>query len=150
MDTKYLHAFVCLAEELHFRRTAEKLKMSQPLLSALIKSLEEQFGLSLFVRTTRSVQLTPQGKQLLEKARAVLHAAEGFNQAAADIVDGNAGGLNIYYSSISASGDIMSRLISQFQTRYPEITVNMIEHSEFHQDNRLISGEFDLGLFYQF
>lgn len=147
MDTKYLRAFICLAEELHFRRTAEKLNISQPLLSALIKSLEEQVGTPLFIRTTRSVQLTTQGALLLGKARSALMASESFLEAASDLAEGISGTLNIFYSSITAHSDIMGRLISRFQIRYPEININMIEHSDFHQSKRLIDGEIDVGFF---
>lgn len=147
MDTKYLRAFVCLAEELHFRRTAEKLNISQPLLSALIKSLEEQVGTTLFIRTTRSVQLTAQGMLLLGKARTALTASDSFLEAANNLAEGISGTLNIFYSSITAHSDIMGRLISRFQIRYPEININMIEHSDFHQGKRLIDGEIDIGFF---
>lgn len=72
--------FVVVAEELNFTRAAERLHMAQPPLSAAIRQLEEQLGVSLFERTTRQVEMTPAGHLLLEKGYALLaHADEVFS-----------------------------------------------------------------------
>jgi DNA-binding transcriptional LysR family regulator len=76
-----LQAFVVLADELHFTRTAERLFMSQSGLSRRIRQVERVLGTDLVSRTTRSVELTPAGVALLPHAQAVLTA--GRNAAAA-------------------------------------------------------------------
>lgn len=72
IELRQLRYFVAVAEELHFGRAADRLHMSQSPLSRAIRDLERQLGLTLFVRTTRRVELTPAGVALLARARQAL------------------------------------------------------------------------------
>jgi DNA-binding transcriptional LysR family regulator len=64
-----LEAFLTLAEELHFGRTAARLHVSTARISQTIRSLELRVGVRLFERTSRRVSLLPVGQQLLEDLR---------------------------------------------------------------------------------
>ena len=72
LDIRSLRYFVAVAEELHFTTAAARLFVAQQSLSRDIGRLERQLGRQLFVRTTRRVSLTPDGEQLLERARELL------------------------------------------------------------------------------
>ena len=72
IELRQLRYFVAVAEELHFGRAAERLHMSQSPLSRAIRELERDLGVVLFVRTTRSVELTASGSVLLERSRRAL------------------------------------------------------------------------------
>ena len=72
LDIRSLRAFVAVAEELHFTRAATRLFVAQQALSRDIAKLESRLGVSLFVRTTRRVALTPEGRTLLTGARDLL------------------------------------------------------------------------------
>ncbi|KKC31573.1 LysR family transcriptional regulator, partial [Devosia psychrophila] len=71
-----LQYFVVVAEELHFRRAADRLGVSQPPLSMAINTLEQELGAVLFERTRRTVSLTPAGHRLLVDARKILAAID--------------------------------------------------------------------------
>jgi DNA-binding transcriptional LysR family regulator len=72
LDIRSLRAFVAVAEELHFTRAAARLFVAQQALSRDVRNLEERVGTPLFVRTTRRVTLTPEGRRLLERSRPLL------------------------------------------------------------------------------
>jgi DNA-binding transcriptional LysR family regulator len=64
MDTNEIEVFLVLADELHFGRTAERLRLPQPQVSRLVARLERRAGGALFDRTNRRVRLTPLGERL--------------------------------------------------------------------------------------
>jgi DNA-binding transcriptional LysR family regulator len=71
-DTVLLRSFVTVAQEGSFTRAAARLHLTQSAISAHLRRLEDQAGKTLFVRTTRSTALTPDGELLLGYARAIL------------------------------------------------------------------------------
>jgi DNA-binding transcriptional LysR family regulator len=82
LNPRLLRCFVAVAEELHFSRAADRLFLPQPWLSRTIRKLESQVGTALFVRSTRSVSVTPAGQRLLPAAREVLESLDAVGRIA--------------------------------------------------------------------
>lgn len=123
VELREIRIFLVLAEELHFGRTAERLEISQSRVSQAVRSLEEQLGRRLFDRTSRSVRLTPAGRELLERVRgphaelreALAHAYRGDAQ-----VDGV---LRVGLGSPVTQGPHFVEIVGRFRERYPHCEV---------------------------
>lgn len=76
MELRQLRSFVVVAEELHFRRAAERLHLAQPSVSQQIRTLEAELGVRLFERNRRGATLTTSGAALLVEARELLSRAD--------------------------------------------------------------------------
>jgi DNA-binding transcriptional LysR family regulator len=82
MDLNQLRSFVAVAKLGHLTRAAETLHLSQPALSGQIKSLEEDFGVILFERSSAGMALTPSGRRLLKQAERVIGAVQDLKHSA--------------------------------------------------------------------
>src|SRR5882757_4709408 len=95
IDLRHLRYFLAVAEELHFGNAAKRLNIAQPPLSQQIRRLEEEIGCPLFLRSSRSVKLTPAGVVLLERTRRTLNRVTDDLEAVRSAARGEAGVLTI-------------------------------------------------------
>mgnify|MGYP001794758830 CR=1 FL=1 len=95
MELRQLRYFVAVAEELHFRRAAARLHVSQPPVSQQIAALENELGFRLLNRTRRRVELTAAGQTFLIDARSILAELETAVSAARRVQQGEAGVLRV-------------------------------------------------------
>lgn len=95
MELRQLEAFAAVAADLHFGRAAARLHMGQPTLSESIRRLERELGTPLFVRTTRRVELTRAGAELLVRTQVVLDEVQAAIAAVRRIADGEAGTVRV-------------------------------------------------------
>ncbi|GCL63287.1 LysR family transcriptional regulator [Pseudaquabacterium pictum] len=126
IELRLWRQFTALAEELHFGRAAARLHMTQPPLTQAIQGLERQLGVPLFVRTRRSVALTPAGLALLPAVRRLLAAAEALPQVAQAAAAGLAGQLRLAFVSSVAYGPLPEWLRS-FREAHPDVVLQLRE-----------------------
>lgn len=81
-ELRELRCFAVLADVLHFGRAAERMQISQSTLSRRIRSLEDELGLALLVRTSRSVALTDAGRELATRLPSALRSVDQALEAA--------------------------------------------------------------------
>ncbi len=139
-----LRYFVAVADELHFRRAAERLHMSQPPLSEAIRELEAVVGTALFVRSRRRVALTPAGEALSRDARALLAGLDQALDTAARIGAGQSGQLRLSFVGSALYG-IVPDLVRTFSVERPDIVLRLQERSTTDQIAALVAGELDVG-----
>ncbi len=144
-ELRLIRYFVAVAEELHFGRAAQRLRMAQPGLSQQIKSLEQQLGVRLLDRTSRQVRLTPAGSLLLGEGRRLLAQAERTADQVRRAGLGQVGRITIAAIG-SATYDIIPRLVREHRKRFPDVDVLLREMSTPAQVHALRSGEIDVGL----
>lgn len=126
INMNLLNAFVAVAETLSFRRAAEQMHRSQAAVSTQIKELESQLSVSLFHRTTRNVELTREGEQLLVHVRRSLGELEDGLKILRERVQLLQGRLVIACIPTYAATRLPKQL-ANFQDRYPGISVEVRE-----------------------
>jgi DNA-binding transcriptional LysR family regulator len=145
MDLRLLRYFVTVAEEMHFGRAAARLAMTQPPLSQAIRALEEALGVALFVRTKRTVELTPVGKDLLPEVRRLLASADALRPLAQSLARGEAGVLSLAFVSTADYG-LLPALLREFGARHPGVRLQLTEATSDVQIEELVAGRIDAGL----
>ncbi|MEU3747669.1 MULTISPECIES: LysR family transcriptional regulator [Streptomyces] len=140
-----LHAFVVLAEELHFGHAAARLGIAQPPLSQQIRRLEDKVGHALFSREPGRVTLTPAGRELLPAARrALTDLADGLAAARA-IGSGEAGCLRVGFAA-SLALTVLPGLLRTFRQRFPGVHLDIREMTTAPQIAALHDRTIDIGL----
>jgi DNA-binding transcriptional LysR family regulator len=143
VDFRHLRAFIAVAEEASVTRAAERLHISQPPLSRHIRQLEDELGVTLFVRHRQGVTITDAGRQLLEKARQLDAAATDFVETAGQSRRGDAKRVRIGIGW--GLWEVVNRIRLVCARRFPDL---MIEASdafcgdEFNQQLRTRSLDF--------
>ncbi|MFV8231674.1 MULTISPECIES: LysR family transcriptional regulator [Mycolicibacterium] len=143
MDFTRLRYFVAVAEELHFKRAADRLQITPPPLSKQIKLLEKELGGQLFERNYHDVRLTPLGAKLLGPAREILRQVEDLKATATRLTEGAA------TVRVGATAYAPSDFVAQVQaavTDLPVPTEFSVPGSAAEVTAKLVSGHLDLGL----
>jgi DNA-binding transcriptional LysR family regulator len=145
MNLRPLHYFVVLADELHFRRAAERLHITQAPLSLAIQALERELGTTLFIRTQRRVSLTETGALLRANARAILDLVEQTRAMIRDLETGTTGQLRIGVTPATSLLPFFPRLISNFRGAHPKVRIEMKEMPSKDQIQSLRARLIDIG-----
>ncbi len=140
-----LRCFVAVAEELHFGRAAVRMNLTQPPLSRQVQMLEAATGVQLLRRDKRSVSLTPAGRVFLTDARLLLSSARAAINRARMAERGEEGSLSLGFTAL-ASVSLMPRLLAAAQADQPGVALILREMLSTDQEQRLLSGQLDLGL----
>jgi DNA-binding transcriptional LysR family regulator len=126
LSLRQLQCFVAVAEELHFRRAAERLHMSQPPLTQRIQTMERELGVQLFRRTGNKIELTEAGRLVLREARATLAQAERVKEVAERAERGETGHLRLGITIAALFFPAIRQAIRAFQLVYPGVTLDLM------------------------
>ncbi len=147
MELRHLRYFVAVADELNFRKAAERLHVTRPALSKQVKDLEEETGLRLLIRDTVRVSLTDAGSVFLAEARAILSDVDRAVELAREAQAGRRGHLRIgSVGQIAAS--FLPEALKAFGATYPEVEVTFVEMTPIEQLAALAKGDIHIGFAY--
>ncbi|MET7982350.1 MULTISPECIES: LysR substrate-binding domain-containing protein [unclassified Streptomyces] len=135
--------FLTLAEELHFGRTAVRLRITTGRVSQVIKTLERRVGGLLFERTSRSVRLTPIGRQLADDLVPLVAGMEAALRKAADAGRGVTGELRVAFLG-EWTAPALLRAVGLFGERHPDCRVDVREVQLSNSRASLTDGSIDL------
>lgn len=145
MDLKQLQYFLAMVECQSLSKAAEKLHLAQPALSRQLKQMEEEFGVSLIERTTRSFQMTEAGKTLAHRGAQILEMADTLKQEMADLGLGKIGTIRI--GTIGSEMELMlPQFMATFSNVYPNASFKCFEGSSVEVLEQLRHGLIDIGV----
>ena len=143
MNIRQLEYFVAIAEQLSFTKAAQQFYISQTAVTQQIKALEQELGVSLFVRNNRHVKLTPAGKTFLEDTRAILRRTRDAVDRAKQANTVFTGKLNIGYIK-GFEKTSFSDLLSDFHIRYPNISFTLTRENVSELYDGILNGSLDV------
>jgi len=120
-----LTVFLAVAETQGFRAAGERLGVTGSAVSQTIRRLEDQLGVALLQRTTRSVRLTAAGEQLYSSARPAIEELRGALASVGELSAGPRGTLRLYVSSV-ADRFLEGPLLAGFLTRHPHVQLDLV------------------------
>jgi DNA-binding transcriptional LysR family regulator len=144
LELNDLRSFLVLSEQLHFRRAAEILHVSQPALSKQIRRLENMLGGQLLNRRSRGLHLTSAGQVLLQHARQVIEDTDSAERITRLALKGEAGALRVGFGiAVLARG--LPNLMLRFRKRFPNVDLSVHNMSTSDQTEALLERKIDVG-----
>ncbi len=144
LELRHFKYFIAVAEELHFRKAAERLFISQPGLSRQIKQMEEMLDTQLFIRDKKKVQLTPAGVYLKKEVEFALSHVEHTVKQVKLIGKGQLGEIRIGFLG-SAMQKVIPKMLIALKEEYPEIHTSLEELSNKAQVSAILKDQLDIG-----
>ena len=146
MELRQLATFVAVAEEQGFSRAADRLGVVQSAVSATIRTLEREWGVTLFHRTTHRVELSAEGRELLPVAREALRAAGAVDGAVEELHGGLRGTLRLGIMQTTLSPGVFSaaEVIGAFRATHPAVKIEVRQGGSASQADAVREGELDL------
>lgn len=145
LNAHQLNVFLIAAENLNFTQAAAELNMSQPSVSQHIQALEQHFGLDLFHRSGRSIELTDAGLTLLPLAREFIYLSTHIEETIASI-KGNVFGHLMVGCSTTTGRYILPQLLANFHREYPQVKATCQVASQEQAMQMLCEGKVHLAL----
>jgi len=137
--------FIAVSRHKHFTKAALEQRISQPALSRSIKKLEEELGVPLFIRKTKSIRLTKYGEQFLIKAKQARLALDEGVQQIRESINPNAGEISVSFLHTLGSR-LMPQLIAGFKKKYPNVAFRLYQAANEHLQHMVETGEADICL----
>src|SRR3989442_3833249 len=148
MELRHLRYFVQVAEEQHYGRAAERLRVAQPALSRQIQDLEREVGFKLFDRMPRGVKLSAAGTLFLAEARRILKDVDEAMLRAQRVARGQSGTLRVGFTENASWHGPVPDSLRLFRQRYPDAELQLNPQSSLEQLEALRTGRLDAGFVY--
>lgn len=145
MELRHLRYFLTICEERNISRAAKKLFMSQPPLSQQLKALEEELGVELFKRTTRSLEITEAGKVFQKKAVEILQLSDNMLKEVKSYDKKVTGTLGVGFVA-SSGATLLPDRIPELYKKYPDINFQIKEGSTYRVLDLLDSGIIEVAI----
>lgn len=144
MNLKQLEAFVQVAEGGSFSKAAKELFLTQPTISAHIAALEKELNVRLFVRNTKEVSLSDDGRELYQYARQIIDLQKKIEERFEAGKDGGKHLITIAASTIPAQY-LLPKVLIQFNEKYPQEQFKILETDSSKVVTQIVDHVADVG-----
>ncbi|MEC3605811.1 LysR family transcriptional regulator [Bacillus glycinifermentans] len=145
MELHQIDNFIAVSKHRHFTKAAMEQCISQPALSRSVKKLEEELGVPLFIRGSKSVRLTKYGKQFLVNAKKARHALDEGVRQVIKSADPDYGEISVSFLHTLGSR-LMPQLIAGFKKRHPHVEFRLYQGANEVLQHMVETGEADICL----
>jgi DNA-binding transcriptional LysR family regulator len=145
MQLRHLRYFVVAAEEEHFGRASDRLRVTRPAVSQTVADLEYELGATLFEREAHRVRLTAAGRALLPPLQSILSELDQAFVMAKRVGEGRTGAVTIGFGSLTLLHPLFRASVKEFHKRCPDVTLSLLEIPSSEQGKALIEGRIDAG-----
>lgn len=145
LSSKQLRAVQAVARYSSFIAASAELRISQPGLSRIIRSVEQELGTALFHRSTRQVTLTPAGAEFLPIVERILHDFAMANETISSLRDQKRGHVSIG-CPMSIANRVMPHIVTQYRRRHPNVAIEIREGLQGEVLSDIRSGAIDFGI----
>lgn len=145
MDLRQLSYFLEVARHGSFSKASHHLHLSQPTLSKMVKSLEEELGVLLFERSTRRIELTDAGEVVLTHAQNIVRSFENLDAALTEVKQIKKGRFTLGLPPVIGAS-FFPKIIARFHQLYPNVQIQLVEEGGIWVEQALLEGEIDLGV----
>lgn len=144
MNLKQLEAFVCVADDKSFSKAAKELFLTQPTISAHISSLEKELNVRLFVRNTKEVDLSEDGKRLYSYAKQMVELEKKVEEVFGKREEGVQHCIRIAASTVPAQY-LLPDILARFNEKYPEEQFKIQETDSTQVVEKIVEQSIDVG-----
>lgn len=145
MTTKDMEYMAMLQQEKSITRAAAKLFIAQPALSQCVRKLENELGITLFLRTASGVRPTPEGECFLRFVHQTLNNRQNFERELQDLSDVESGVVRLGFSGTQAAY-VLPHFLNQFKAQHPSIELKLIEATSDQIERGIEAGSIDIGI----
>ncbi|WP_234998623.1 LysR family transcriptional regulator [Salirhabdus sp. Marseille-P4669] len=145
LELKQLQYFIEITRTGSFTKAAENLFITQPALSRNVKSLEEEIGAPLFIRSRKKLILTDIGMVLKRHAETIEKQLLSLNSEISNLLTLKRGNIRIGLPTIINSF-FFSDLLASFHNEYPEVTFQLVEDGSKRIEEKIVNEELDFGV----
>lgn len=145
MDMHHLKYFIAVAESRNFTKAAEKLQVTQPMLTRIVKQIEEELHVRLIDRTSKHFYLTDAGESFYKEAKEVVAHFSELYRNIDDVKSGNAGNVRVSIPGVLLD-TYFPQLLLNFHRLYPNIKISIVEEGSKLTTSSVLAGQSDLGL----
>jgi DNA-binding transcriptional LysR family regulator len=147
MDLRQLRYFVAVSDEGGIRAAARRLYISQPQISQALLRLEAEFGVDLMLRSSRGIELTPEGRELLNHGRDILQRVDAARLALQRMSEQRSPVVRVgLLAGVLCAGELLAPILAAWRQQCPEIVLRLQELGFDDQVPALVDGSLDLAI----